>query len=75
MPIPREKNDYPILARVMWLKVRLTLCWNVPSPLPLEDRLPSLFQNVVLESLKSFYRLDQEVDINRYLTAATALAL
>lgn len=57
----------------MCLKVRLTH-FVLECP-PIRDRLPSLFQNVVLESLKSFYRLDQEVDIKRYLTAAIALAL
>lgn len=54
-----------------------SLCVGM-SPLQflcVRDRLPSLFQNVVLESLEPFYRLDQEVDMNRYLTEATALAL
>ena len=38
------------------------------------DEFPSLFENVVLEGLKSFFQLDHQVDISLYLTeAATAL--
>jgi hypothetical protein len=37
------------------------------------DKFPSLFENVVLENLKSFLQLNHQVDINLYLTKATAL--
>ena len=38
------------------------------------DKFPSLFENVVLEGLKSFFQLDHQVDISLYLTeVATAL--
>ena len=40
---------------------------------PIGDKLPSLFENVVLESLMSFFRLDQQLDISLYLTEATTL--
>ena len=40
---------------------------------PIKDKLPSLFENVVLGSLKSFFQLDFQVDISLYLTKATAL--
>ena len=39
----------------------------------IRDKFPSLFENVVLKSLKSFYKLDHQVDISLYLTEATAL--
>ena len=31
---------------------------------PIRDEFPSLFENVILESLKSFFHLDHQVDIN-----------
>ena len=37
------------------------------------DRFQSLFENVVLGSLKSFLQLDHQVDISLYLKSATAL--
>jgi hypothetical protein len=40
---------------------------------PIRDKFPSLFENVVLGSLKSFFELDHQVDISLYLTKATAL--
>ena len=39
----------------------------------IRDKFPSLFENVVLGSLKSFFQLDNQVDINLYLIEATAL--
>ena len=40
---------------------------------PIKDKFPSLIENVVLGSLKSFFQLDQQVDINHYLIEATVL--
>ena len=37
------------------------------------DKFPSLFENIILESLESFFQLDQQVDISIYLTEVTAL--
>ena len=40
---------------------------------PIRDKFPSLFENVVPGNLKSFFKLDQQVDISLYLTEATTL--
>ena len=40
---------------------------------PIRDKFPSLFENVVPRSLKSFFPLDQQVKISLYLTKATTL--
>lgn len=37
------------------LKMRYKLCWSVPSTTLLENIFPSLFQDVVLGSLESFF--------------------
>jgi hypothetical protein len=37
------------------------------------EKFPSIFENVILRSLKSFFQLDQFVDINFYLTHPTTL--
>ena len=34
---------------------------------PIKDKFPSLFENVILRSLKSFFQLDHHVDISLYL--------
>ena len=34
------------------------LYWNIPCISPLENKFPSLFENAVLGSLKSFFKLD-----------------
>ena len=39
----------------------------------LETRFPSLFQIMILDSLKSFSQLDHQVDVSFHLTEATAL--
>ena len=39
----------------------------------MRDTFPSLFGNVVLRSLNSFFQLDQQVDISLPFTEATAL--
>ena len=38
-----------------------------------KDKFPSLFENVILGSLKSFLQSDQQVDTSLYLTEATVL--
>jgi hypothetical protein len=40
---------------------------------PIRDKFPSLFENVVLGSLNSFFQLDHQGDISLYLKEATAL--
>ena len=40
---------------------------------PIRDKFPSLFENVVPRSMKSFFRLDQQVNISLYLIEAIAL--
>ena len=40
---------------------------------PIRDKFLSLFENVVLGSLKPFFQLDQQVDISLYLTKAITL--
>ena len=40
---------------------------------PIRDKFPSLFENVVPRSMKSFCRLDQQVNISLYLIDAIAL--
>ena len=44
-----------------------------PPYKPIRDKFPSLFENVVLGKLKTFFRLDHQVDISMYHTGATAL--
>ena len=57
----------------MPLKMKHILCWNVPYITPLKVSFPSLFENVVLRSLKSFFQSDHQVDISLYITRAPAL--
>ena len=40
---------------------------------PIKDKFKSLFKKVIIGSLKSLFQEDQQVDINVYLTEATAL--
>ena len=40
---------------------------------PIRDKSPSLFENVVPRCLKSFFRLDHQVDISLDLTEVIAL--
>ena len=39
----------------------------------IRDKFQSLFENVVLGSLKSFFQLDHQHDISLYVIEATAL--
>ena len=39
----------------------------------IRDKFPSLFENVLLGSIESFFQLDHLVDITLYLTEPTAL--
>ena len=38
---------------------------------PLRDKYLSLFENIILGSLKSFFQLNHQVDISLYLTDTT----
>jgi hypothetical protein len=49
------------------------MCWSVLYITSLEISFQSLFENVVLGSLKSLFQLDRQVDISLYLTEATVL--
>ena len=49
------------------------LCRNIPVHSINRDRFPSLFENVVLRSLKSFFQIDHQVNISLCLMEATAL--
>ena len=40
---------------------------------PIRDKFPSLFENVVLGILKSFFQLDHQVDIRLYLTEVATI--
>ena len=40
---------------------------------PSRDKSPSLFENVVVGTLKSFIQLDHQVDVSLYLTETTTL--
>ena len=40
---------------------------------PIRDKFLSLFENVVLKSLESFFQWDHQIDISPYLTEAIAL--
>ena len=39
------------------------------------DKFQSLFENLILGSLQSFFQLDHQVDIGLYLMKATAFQL
>jgi hypothetical protein len=39
----------------------------------IRDKFLSLFENVVLENLKSFFQLEHQVDISLYVMEATTL--
>ena len=40
---------------------------------PIRDKYSSIYENIVPRSLKSFFQLDQQVNISLYLTEATTL--
>ena len=46
--------------------------FDLKSPLydPIRDKFLSLFENIVLRNLKSFFQLDHQVDISLYLIEA-----
>ena len=57
----------------MQLKTRHIVCWSVLYITPLEIKSSSIFKNVAIRSLESFFQLDHLVDISLHLTEATAL--
>ena len=67
-----EILDYATFANIMQFKMSQFSCWNIIHD-PIREKMPPLFGNVVLGSLKSFFQLDHQVDISLYLTEATAL--
>ena len=44
-----------------------------PQYNPIRDKFPSMFESIVLGSLKSFFQLDHQSDISLYLTEAATL--
>ena len=69
-----EILDYATFSPRMQLKMRHTSCWDGPyiTHNPMRD-FPLLLKNVVPGSLKSFIKLDHQIDICLHLTKATAL--
>lgn len=67
-----EITHYVTFALSVELKVRHILCWSVMSR-ALLDRFLFSIQNVVLVSLKPFFRWDLHVVNNLYLTEAIAI--
>ena len=57
-----------------WLwKMRHTSFWECLIHISIKTIIPSLFENVVLGSLKSIFQLDHQLHISLYLTQASAL--
>jgi hypothetical protein len=65
-----EITYHSTFSLVMLLKMSHTL---YPLYNPIRDKFHSLFENVLLGSLKSFLQLNHQVDISLYLTEAMAL--
>ena len=55
--------DYDTFSFIMELKLRQILCWSVHVT-PFRDKFQSLHENVVLGSLKSFFQLDHQVELD-----------
>ena len=62
-------------ARSLLLTAPQTIDSLLEWPLynPFRDKFPSLFENVLLGSLKSFVQINQQVNVSLYVTEATAL--
>ena len=89
LPIPPRSIDLPLILDDGWLSLSLkTLDYATFTPIveneahfvlecplynPIRDKFPSLLENLVLGSLKSFFQLDHQVDISFYLTETTTL--
>ena len=72
IPISRDNR---LCHFCSYIVVENEVCFELECPMynPIWDKFSSLFENVVLGSLKSFFQLDHQVDISLYLTEATAL--
>ena len=68
-----EILDYVTFAPIMQLENESHFVLECPLYNPIRDKFPSLFENVVLGNLKSFFEFDHQVDNSLYLTEATAL--
>ena len=64
-----------ILDHAIFALIEIEAHFVLECPLynSIRDEFPSLFENVVLGSLKSFFHLIHQVDIGLYLTEASAL--
>ena len=60
-----------LLVKCVWNEAHFVL--ECPLYFFIRDKFQSLFEKVVLGSLKSSFQLDQQVDINLFLKKATAL--
>ena len=63
-----EILGYAASALIPQLKMRHISCWKCPLHNPISDEFPSLFENLVLGSLRSFFHSNHHVDIDLYLT-------
>ena len=68
-----ERLDYATFAPIMQFENEAHLVLECPLYDFIRDKFPSLFKNVVSGCFKSFFQLDQQVDIILYLTEATTL--
>ena len=58
--------DYSTFTLIMQLKMSYISCWNVPYIISF------ILENVILGSLKPFFQVDPQVDINLYLAEANS---
>ena len=68
-----EILDYVTFFSCNAVEIEAHFMLECPLYKPIRDKFPSLFENVVLGSLKYFFQLDHQVDISLYLKEATAL--
>ena len=72
IPISRDTRLYHFCSHnAVQKKTHFVL--KCPLYKPIRDKFPSTFDNVVLRSLKSFFQLDQQVNISMYPTETSAL--
>ena len=74
IPIPRNTRLCHFCSYNTIEKMRHISCWNEYTLYnPIRDKFPSLFENFVLGSRKSFFQSYQKVNISLYLRDATTL--
>ena len=66
IPIPRD-NKACLCCSYKAIKNEADFVLECPLYNSISDRFPSLFQNVILGNLKSFFQLNQQVDLSYYL--------